>query len=208
MTIQQGHNIKLLTLVSIFFLPLTFVTSVFGMTNMPTTPHYWVCYEHHALVITFADAPQLFGIVTATVCIPFFILIGSLNTTRGMHFWREKTAAFFHNFGRLLRWLFSCGRSGNDSEFENNIKQRFGETSGRLSLSQSVSMQNPRAGDIPLKRWSTQNCDTSTVSVEPKSVEPKDSESVRPALSRSQTSRIAEMWANERHRTVKYHPDV
>ncbi|KAK5113169.1 hypothetical protein LTR85_010987 [Meristemomyces frigidus] len=29
-TIQQGHNIKLLTLVSIFFLPLTFVTSVFG----------------------------------------------------------------------------------------------------------------------------------------------------------------------------------
>ena len=33
-TVQQGHNIKLLTLVSIFFLPLTFVTSVFGMTNM------------------------------------------------------------------------------------------------------------------------------------------------------------------------------
>lgn len=32
-TIQQGHNIKLLTLVSIFFLPLTFVTSVFGMTS-------------------------------------------------------------------------------------------------------------------------------------------------------------------------------
>jgi CorA-like Mg2+ transporter protein len=33
-TILQGHNIKLLTLVNIFFLPLTFVTSVFGMTNM------------------------------------------------------------------------------------------------------------------------------------------------------------------------------
>lgn len=32
-TVQQGHNIKLLTMVSIFFLPLTFVTSVFGMTN-------------------------------------------------------------------------------------------------------------------------------------------------------------------------------
>lgn len=29
-TVQQGHNIKLLTLVTIFFLPLTFVTSVFG----------------------------------------------------------------------------------------------------------------------------------------------------------------------------------
>lgn len=32
-TVQQGHNIKILTMVSIFFLPLTFVTSVFGMTN-------------------------------------------------------------------------------------------------------------------------------------------------------------------------------
>lgn len=29
-TVQQGHNIKLLTLVSMCFLPLTFVTSVFG----------------------------------------------------------------------------------------------------------------------------------------------------------------------------------
>lgn len=37
-TVQQGHNIKLLTLVSIFFLPSQFVTSVFGMTNMPTSP--------------------------------------------------------------------------------------------------------------------------------------------------------------------------
>ncbi|KAK4695499.1 hypothetical protein P7C71_g2261, partial [Lecanoromycetidae sp. Uapishka_2] len=34
-TVIQGHNIKVLTLVTIFFLPLTFVTSVFGMTNMP-----------------------------------------------------------------------------------------------------------------------------------------------------------------------------
>ena len=31
-TVEQGRNIRLLTLVSIFFLPLTFVTSVFGMT--------------------------------------------------------------------------------------------------------------------------------------------------------------------------------
>lgn len=32
-TVQQGHNIKILTMVSIFFLPLTFVTSVFGMSK-------------------------------------------------------------------------------------------------------------------------------------------------------------------------------
>src|SRR5436190_23682004 len=33
-TVKQGNNIKLLTLVNMFFLPLTFVSSIFGMTNM------------------------------------------------------------------------------------------------------------------------------------------------------------------------------
>ncbi|PBP20018.1 hypothetical protein BUE80_DR009146 [Diplocarpon rosae] len=81
-TILQGHNIKLLTLVSIFFLPLTFVTSVFGMTNMPTERDF-----------------KWFGVTMATVCIPFFLLIGSLNTTSGMTFWRGK----WHQF---LAWAF------------------------------------------------------------------------------------------------------
>jgi hypothetical protein len=31
-----------------------------------------------------------FGVTMATVCIPFFLLIGSLNTTSGMEFWRKK----------------------------------------------------------------------------------------------------------------------
>ena len=39
-TYAQGQNIRLLTLVSIFFLPLTFVTSVFGMTNMPPNDNF------------------------------------------------------------------------------------------------------------------------------------------------------------------------
>jgi hypothetical protein len=39
-TVAQGRNIRLLTLVTIFFLPLTFVTSVFGMTNMPPNENY------------------------------------------------------------------------------------------------------------------------------------------------------------------------
>ncbi|KAI9710125.1 MAG: hypothetical protein M1820_002927 [Bogoriella megaspora] len=87
-TVQQGHNIKLLTLVSIFFLPLTFVTTVFGMTNMPTEGHFW-----------------MFAIVLCTVCIPFFVLIGSMNTIRGMKFWRAKTKAVLRNIGYFLAWL-------------------------------------------------------------------------------------------------------
>lgn len=39
-TVIQGNNIKILTSVTIFFLPLTFVTSVFGMTNMDPHEHF------------------------------------------------------------------------------------------------------------------------------------------------------------------------
>jgi hypothetical protein len=85
-TIQQGHNIKLLTLVNIFFLPLTFVTSVFGMTNMPTEHHYWA-----------------FGITIAAICIPFFCLIGTLSTDWGFAFWRKKTATMYAFFARRKR---------------------------------------------------------------------------------------------------------
>ncbi|KAL8768565.1 MAG: hypothetical protein Q9209_005250 [Squamulea sp. 1 TL-2023] len=89
-TVQQGHNIKLLTLVTIFFLPLTFVTSVFGMTNMDPDEGF-----------------LHFGIVTAVVCVPTYFLIGSLNTTSGAHFWRKKTKQIFASIGRFIVALFS-----------------------------------------------------------------------------------------------------
>ncbi|KAF2186731.1 hypothetical protein K469DRAFT_738499 [Zopfia rhizophila CBS 207.26] len=78
-TVHQGHNIKLLTLVNIFFLPLTFVTSVYGMTNMSTEPHFWK-----------------FGLTLAMVCIPFFVLVGFLNTDSGYRLMLEKTRALYH----------------------------------------------------------------------------------------------------------------
>ncbi|KAL8947756.1 MAG: hypothetical protein Q9222_005996 [Ikaeria aurantiellina] len=88
-TVQQGHNIKLLTLVTIFFLPLTFVTSVFGMTNMPQDDNF-----------------RPFGIVTAVICAPTYFLIGSLNTTSGVQFWRIKTKQFFAIIGGMITKLF------------------------------------------------------------------------------------------------------
>ncbi|CAG8983828.1 hypothetical protein HYALB_00005466, partial [Hymenoscyphus albidus] len=109
-TVQQGQNIKLLTLVNIFFLPLTFVTSVFGMTNMPTDAGFW-----------------RFGLTLAVVCVPFFFLIGSMNTNRGMRFWRE-------NVGKFGRWIGGRGdeevTEDTDSEDEDDDGKNQGVSSG------------------------------------------------------------------------------
>ncbi|KAF2807142.1 uncharacterized protein BDZ99DRAFT_573034 [Mytilinidion resinicola] len=69
--IAQGENIKILTLVSIFFLPLAFVTSVFGMTNLPSSV-----------------SMKSFGIALVFICIPSYTLIGSFMSERGMNGWR------------------------------------------------------------------------------------------------------------------------
>ena len=83
-TVIQGNNIKILTLVTIFFLPLTFVTSVFGMTNMNPDEGF-----------------QHFGIVTVVICLPTYMLIGSLNTESGFEFWTHK----IHQVFTLHFWL-------------------------------------------------------------------------------------------------------
>lgn len=109
-TVQQGQNIKLLTLVNMFFLPLTFVTSVYGMTNMPVDAGFWP-----------------FGVTLATVCVPFFFLIGSMNTSSGMKFWRE-------NVGKFGRWVGGRGDEGvvaeTDSDDEGEDGKGGAEASG------------------------------------------------------------------------------
>ena len=109
---RQGRNIQLLILVSILFLPLTFVTSVFGMTNMPTTPHYWP-----------------FGLALVCVCIPLFFLIGSLNTTGGMDFWQRQYSAVSGGiqavFGKIrdfTSWMNRKAERKSDSESEDTIQ--------------------------------------------------------------------------------------
>ncbi|KAI4683670.1 uncharacterized protein J4E88_004847 [Alternaria novae-zelandiae] len=81
-TVHQGYNIKVLTIVNLFFMPLTFVTSVFGMTNMPESPANFTP----------------FAIVLVTICIPFFSIIGFLSTKYGYSIWAQKTK-------ELWRWL-------------------------------------------------------------------------------------------------------
>ena len=74
----QDHNIKILTLLTLWFLPLIFVACIFGMTNMPAQG-------------SFAH----FGITLVCVCIPVYAFVGSLNTDSGIEFWANTTSSGF-----------------------------------------------------------------------------------------------------------------
>ncbi|KJY01380.1 hypothetical protein TI39_contig293g00003 [Zymoseptoria brevis] len=94
-TVQQGYNIKLLTLVNLFFLPLTFVASVFGMEILPDREPLW-----------------RFAAVTVAICLPCFILVDSLNSRAGLHWWRSKCYAVWNS----LRRMRPGSHSSNDDD--------------------------------------------------------------------------------------------
>ena len=124
-TVIQGNNIKILTLVTIFFLPLTFVTSVFGMTNMDPQDNF-----------------VRFGIVTLVVCLPTYMLIGSLNTKSGFKFWTQKIRLLF----RVAFWryvLASClGLLGMRTNWTGKHKAGLSPQKGVLSCSSLYSLRS------------------------------------------------------------------
>lgn len=95
---------------------------------MPTDEHYWQ-----------------YGIVTACVCVPFFILVGSLNTTRGLHFWRHRVAMAFTVVGEFFAWLVRCGRpSGSASDVDGKNGHEGDERFGPPGSSKTtLSVQDP-----------------------------------------------------------------
>ncbi|KAH8673303.1 hypothetical protein BX600DRAFT_508580 [Xylariales sp. PMI_506] len=65
--IEQGDNIKLLTSLSMIFLPLTFVTSVWSMTGFPLDVDDWQ-----------------FPVTMICACVPFLLFVCMLQTRYGM----------------------------------------------------------------------------------------------------------------------------
>ncbi|KAK0673652.1 hypothetical protein QBC41DRAFT_352535 [Cercophora samala] len=75
--IEQGKNIKILTSVSMVFLPLTFVVGVFSITTLEIEPEDW-----------------RFSVTLVGVCVPFFLLIlvlQSMDSVRVAWGWVKKT---------------------------------------------------------------------------------------------------------------------
>ncbi|KAL0939562.1 GTPase-activator protein for ras-like GTPase containing protein [Colletotrichum truncatum] len=74
--IEQGDNIKVLTLGSMVFLPLTFVTSVFGITEFDIPPQNW-----------------RFAVTMVCVCVPFILALILLQTRAGYSLAKHTFAA-------------------------------------------------------------------------------------------------------------------
>lgn len=66
----QNRNIKLFTIITIFFLPLGYVTSVYGMNNMPMDGPFYP-----------------FAYTTIAICLPTYVLMGLLWPTNPIETW-------------------------------------------------------------------------------------------------------------------------
>jgi len=98
-TVEQGRNIRILTIVTIFFTPCMFVTGIFGMTNMPPADNF----DHFAWSLI-------------AICLPTYLLLIHINTDAGLAWWTATTSASWYRLciaiakaieallGRRTRW--------------------------------------------------------------------------------------------------------
>jgi hypothetical protein len=64
-----------------------------------------------------------FTVTMVTVCIPFFLMIGSLNTTSGMEFWRSK-------WHQALAWTSSVfTKTPKDEDDDDSTHHKLGKQS-------------------------------------------------------------------------------
>ena len=91
-----------------------------------------------------------FGIVMATVCVPFFLLIGSLNTTKGYAFWKGKSKAVYGLVLGKRKPKAGVASSDNESEGLHSIHRFLAFTNRRNSKRQfigAVSLNNASHGN-------------------------------------------------------------
>lgn len=86
----------------------------------------------------------MFAVVTVTVCVPFFLLIGSLNSRRGLHFWKRKTSAAWNGMLSVFGWVT---RKPKDTDSPDLLSMKSFDSQGRTAtnlvrMRRYSSMQN------------------------------------------------------------------
>ncbi|KAJ4016875.1 hypothetical protein NW752_004009 [Fusarium irregulare] len=129
--IEQGDHIRILTMISMIFLPLTFVTSVFGMT-----------------VFTIPATDWRFALVMVLVCVPFMLLITFLQT-RSFGVLLRKLGAIGNAIARLFNRV---RRRPRDTAETPDNRPTTTATSCRSSVTMLLrnltSLRGEREGDL------------------------------------------------------------
>lgn len=99
-TVEQGYNIRLLTFVTMFFLPLTFVTSIFGMTNMPPE-----------------DSFLPFALASVGICFPTYFIILVVNNVDQVKRWLTNVEFFFTH-------IISCAVPDKAEKMKKSLQQQ------------------------------------------------------------------------------------
>ncbi|KAF4453516.1 hypothetical protein F53441_3829 [Fusarium austroafricanum] len=119
--IEQGDNIRILTMISMIFLPLTFVTSVFGMTVFTISPDDW-----------------RFALTMVLVCVPFMLLI-TLLQTRSFGLLVRKLGTIRSAPARLIAYFHTRSREISDGSDNHSIAAARARRSSVAWLSRSLT---------------------------------------------------------------------
>lgn len=107
-TVTQGQNIRILTLISMLFLPASFVASVFGMQS----------------ILPPSTSLHTFAIVISVICGPTYLLILFMDATaKGMRWKRSGPAKGSIGDLKTWRWLKNKTRTeNNDTDVEKGVE--------------------------------------------------------------------------------------
>lgn len=84
---MQNRNVKLFTIITVFFLPLGFVTSVFGMQNMPQSAPF-----------------DNFAVTLVAICIPTYLIMIAIWPTNPMQRWKKRFETYAPDCVLRLVW--------------------------------------------------------------------------------------------------------
>lgn len=142
--IEQGDNIKLLTSLSMVFLPLTFVTSVWSMTGFPLDVDDWQ-----------------FPATMLCACVPFLVFVLLVQTRAGMEFLTSRIERLDERFQVMITRLgrrrdastVSAASTPNQPEMRATRPRRRRRFSKREAVVSEVEVAQPDGYDSRAWLW-------------------------------------------------------